>query len=406
MDRNEPLLVAASLFWSDALNAFLFGHGPMTPTLADVFMLTGLNISETDRISALSAPTHKFDTRSIGGWKGYINLYSKTSGSVTPKEHTAFLNMWLDHYIFCGKSVGPTTQYQMLAEHLAGGNNFAIGKHLLGLVYRLLHEVSVRLRHNRQIGNLGGPWWFINLWLNNHLQNVMGINIFDRNFPIEPSDDETDLATRRCASFGEAASTFPGGRLPGNVADFFRSFYDGLKESSMSWYPYDDTDSPFELPYKFRFEDANSDETSQKIFKEILIPSVLPANLFGPKTQQSFEYYHPDVAARQLGFGQAPIKIWLADLVKVRDPLTSALSHDRLKQLSPPSDSVNTSSWKFFSFELVSFKAWWSEWRNHLFCESSKSYCLLLDPDYDDEEQVRKTDDLPLLTTNLNFNFR
>ena len=44
MIKNEPMLVSASYFWSDALNAFLFGHGPMTPTLLDILMLTGLNI--------------------------------------------------------------------------------------------------------------------------------------------------------------------------------------------------------------------------------------------------------------------------------------------------------------------------------------------------------------------------
>lgn len=49
IDRNEPLLAAASYFWSEALNAFLFGHGPMTPTLADVLMLTGLNVTELDK---------------------------------------------------------------------------------------------------------------------------------------------------------------------------------------------------------------------------------------------------------------------------------------------------------------------------------------------------------------------
>jgi hypothetical protein len=45
MSQNESLLIAASYFWSDALNAFLFGHGLMVPTLADVLLLTGLDIS-------------------------------------------------------------------------------------------------------------------------------------------------------------------------------------------------------------------------------------------------------------------------------------------------------------------------------------------------------------------------
>ena len=55
MHRNESLLIAASYFWSDTLNAFVFGHGPASPTLADVAMLTGLDISSADS-------THFFDT--------------------------------------------------------------------------------------------------------------------------------------------------------------------------------------------------------------------------------------------------------------------------------------------------------------------------------------------------------
>ena len=45
MERNESLLIAASYFWSDTLNAFVFGHGPASPTLADVLMLTRLEIA-------------------------------------------------------------------------------------------------------------------------------------------------------------------------------------------------------------------------------------------------------------------------------------------------------------------------------------------------------------------------
>lgn len=75
----------------------------------------------------------------------------------------------------------------------------------------------------------------------------------------------------------------------------------------MPWYPYEDTDHYFELPLKFRFETANADGPSQEILKSILTPRILPTNLFMSKTHQSFEYYHPAIAARQLGFGQAQI---------------------------------------------------------------------------------------------------
>jgi hypothetical protein len=36
LDKNENLLKTIDYFWSDALNCFLFGHSPMTPTLMDV----------------------------------------------------------------------------------------------------------------------------------------------------------------------------------------------------------------------------------------------------------------------------------------------------------------------------------------------------------------------------------
>jgi hypothetical protein len=48
MERKESMLIAASYFWSDTFNAFIFGHGPASPTLADVVMLTGLDVATAD----------------------------------------------------------------------------------------------------------------------------------------------------------------------------------------------------------------------------------------------------------------------------------------------------------------------------------------------------------------------
>ena len=47
MERNDSLLISASYFWSSALNAFVFGHGLMTITLVDVYMLIGLKITRS-----------------------------------------------------------------------------------------------------------------------------------------------------------------------------------------------------------------------------------------------------------------------------------------------------------------------------------------------------------------------
>jgi hypothetical protein len=74
IDTNEPMLIAASYFWSDVLNAFLFSHGLMTPTLADLVMLTGLDITTADLM--LNKPSFKIDCKSIGSCKGYILKYA------------------------------------------------------------------------------------------------------------------------------------------------------------------------------------------------------------------------------------------------------------------------------------------------------------------------------------------
>ena len=95
MVRNKPMLISASFFWSDALNAFMFGHGPMTPTLLDVMMLTGLNINASDRsFHLLEKASFKIETKSIGGWKGYISKNMET-GSVSARDIMVVLKMAL-----------------------------------------------------------------------------------------------------------------------------------------------------------------------------------------------------------------------------------------------------------------------------------------------------------------------
>ena len=60
MERNDSLLISASYFWSNALNTFVFGHGPMTITLIDIYMLTGLKITgSVHRYEYLSAGSKK-----------------------------------------------------------------------------------------------------------------------------------------------------------------------------------------------------------------------------------------------------------------------------------------------------------------------------------------------------------
>jgi len=76
IQKNESMMIAAAYFWSDTINAFIFGHDPSGPTLADVYMLIGLDISTVDDPLAYNRRAeYKVNTRNIGGWMGYIEEY-------------------------------------------------------------------------------------------------------------------------------------------------------------------------------------------------------------------------------------------------------------------------------------------------------------------------------------------
>ena len=71
------MMIATAYFWSDTFNAFVFGHGPAAPSLADV------DISTIDDGWILNRKSdYKVDTRNISGWTGYVQKYQNT-GSVS-----------------------------------------------------------------------------------------------------------------------------------------------------------------------------------------------------------------------------------------------------------------------------------------------------------------------------------
>ena len=95
-------MIAASYFWSNTLNAFVFGHGPMTITLANVYMLTSLRIiGPMQPYVLLGAGSKKLAKISdCTGWASYIQNHIENESTVSEKEHMAFLNMWQERFIF------------------------------------------------------------------------------------------------------------------------------------------------------------------------------------------------------------------------------------------------------------------------------------------------------------------
>jgi hypothetical protein len=90
--KNEDLLIAACHFWSNGVNAFLFGHGPMSPTLADVYMIIGLDISGSMYPFQNRGSTRQKEVKTGGGYKSYIQNHMK-DGPLGEDEYRVFLKM-------------------------------------------------------------------------------------------------------------------------------------------------------------------------------------------------------------------------------------------------------------------------------------------------------------------------
>ena len=127
----------------------------MTITLADVYILISLRITGSmqpyDFLSAGSKKLAKISD--YIGCASYILNHIGDGSTVDDREHVAFLNMWLEKFIFCGSSCGPTYNHKYLAERLATGNEIPLGKYLLGSTYHLMHQITGDIVLNNKLFN-------------------------------------------------------------------------------------------------------------------------------------------------------------------------------------------------------------------------------------------------------------
>ncbi|BAD53264.1 aminotransferase-like protein [Oryza sativa Japonica Group] len=328
--KDEPLMAAASYFWSNTINAFLFNQGPMTPTLIDISMITGLDVTSSANPMSLNTKNqYDFKTKSIGGWSGYVAAYMG-QGSVTPREHVAFLLMWLEKFLFYGSSCGPTTNWQFLAEALETKRQFPLGKILLGYLYQMLNNASAKIAVGSVVGAV--------------MKVVNRPSVSEAEFPrLEPivGDDGEERTHRRCTSYGEYASTptDAGAKLSVELLkDWFCSFYEGFQKDARVWFLYEDS-AELEHPLDFRFEDINHEiyQSSREIFLAAISPCILPVGIHqGRNIQASYEFYHPMSSARQLGMGQLPIGLFFADKIQCRGEISSTLMMHQLLNLQGP----------------------------------------------------------------------
>jgi hypothetical protein len=240
-------------------------------------MITGLDISGSVYAWEFKGSTRQTGVKSGSGYKSYIQNHMK-DGPLSEVEYRAFLNMWLFRFIFCGKANEPTLNHIAMATHLAAGKRIPLGKYFLGSVYHMLHQTITQMHTSQKILCVNGPWWFVQMWLQLYMHQIVNIDLNNRLFPSSNYNEGEAQITRGCQTHGEAASTVS---INQNVSQLFELFFKGFPDPL--WLPYLDNDN-LTLPCEFSFETGCHDGRSTEIFN-IFHPFPLPAEWREVKSQ-------------------------------------------------------------------------------------------------------------------------
>jgi hypothetical protein len=171
-------------------------------------MITGLDISGSVHPWDFRGSTRQTGVKLVSGYKLYIQNHMK-DGPLGEVEYRAFLNMWLCRFIFCGKANEPTMNHIVMATQLAGSKRIPLGKYLLGSVYHMLHQTITQMYSGQKILCVNSPWWFVQMWQQLHMHQIVGIDLNNRFFPSSSYHEGENQTTRGCQTYGEVASTVP-----------------------------------------------------------------------------------------------------------------------------------------------------------------------------------------------------
>jgi hypothetical protein len=150
----------------------------------------------------------------------------------------------------------------------------------------------------QKIACVNGPWWFVQMWLQLHMHQIVGIDLNNRFFPSSSYHEGEIQATRGCQTYGEAASTVS---INQNISQLFELFFKGFPNPL--WLPYLDNDN-LTLLCEFSFEARRQDGRFLEILNILIHPCPLPAEFCGGRLNNStYEYYQPNMVARQLACG-------------------------------------------------------------------------------------------------------
>jgi hypothetical protein len=215
------------------------------------------------------------------------------------------------------------------------------------------------------------------------MHQIVGIDLNNRHFPSANYKEGEIQITKGCQTYGEAASTVSIGQ---NISQLFELFFKSF--ANPLWLPYLNNDN-LALPCEFSFEAGCNDVKSIAIFNIFIHPCILPAEFNGGRQNQStFEYYQPNMMARQLGCGQVPPSLFLHGFLKPREDIKESLQAKRVFEYQCSSTVYAPSPFVPITISHPSFTSWWQEFYDHTFNVPVHSLCLELMPDFQPISEV------------------
>jgi hypothetical protein len=163
---------------------------------------------------------------------------------------------------------------------------------------------------------------------------------------------------------------------------FFRGFVNPL------WFPYMDNDN-LTLPCEFSFELGCDDIHSIAIFNAFIHPCILPTKFCGGwLVQSTFEYYQPNMMARQLGCGQVPPRLFLHEFLKPREDIKESKEARRIFEYKCSTTMYTPKPFVPITFALPSFILWWQELHDYIFNIPIHPLSLELMPDFQPTSEI------------------
>ena len=158
---NPVFLPTAIMFWSPALNTFVFPEGFMTPTVEDVFGLLGLppnGIMCHPNMNKWETKEHEYELPNVT-LIDFISSQCKTN-LVSFQEECSIYLYWICKYLVNVSSTTSFAQFVPISKNLAANVKVALAPFFLGHLYRSMYLYSTQPKNSHH-----GPLWFIQLWV-------------------------------------------------------------------------------------------------------------------------------------------------------------------------------------------------------------------------------------------------